>query len=101
MNQIDELRSQVSELSGQVARLTASMPDSQKSQAALQSEVDAAIEALRQYPEYVEWQIAYDELQTARVNNGSKTALERLWKALDTERLARVEWNAIQKRMLN
>jgi hypothetical protein len=101
MNQIEELKNQVADLSGQVARLTAAMPDSQKSQAALQSEVDAAIEALRQYPEYVEWQIAHDELQTARVNNGSKTALEKLWKALDTERLARVDWNAIQKRMIH
>jgi chromosome segregation ATPase len=101
MSQIEELRNQVAELSDQVAQLTAAMPEGQKSRAVLEAEADARIEALRNYPEYIEWEVAYDELQTARINNGSKTALERLWKALDGERMARVDWNTIQKRMLN
>jgi hypothetical protein len=101
MSQIDELKNQVAELSAQVARLTAAMPHSRKSKSVLQAEADAAIEALSRHPEYLEWQVAYDELQAAQINNGGKTAMERMWKALDTERLARVDWNKIQKRMLN
>ena len=101
MSQIDELRNQVAELSEQVAQLMSAMPDSRKSQAALEAEADAAIEALNNYPEFVNWHGAYTELQAARINNGGKTAMERLWKALDTERLTRVDWNKLQKRTLH
>ena len=99
MNQIDELRSEVQELRKQLRDGTASFGTGRSTQAMEQAKSDAQLAALGEHPEYHTWRAAYDVAQKARINNGSKSALERLWKALEKEREARVEWNRVQKRM--